>query len=361
MVKWKQQVRRGVGLGLAGLTLWLLTATAGTDRLAAAALAVELGEGAVTALPFWDRVALGQSALVLSNAQTPPELLPEPTLEPLPEAQPAPDQDELTEEPPEAAATPGNIVERTLTPTGEGGYVTGGGLYLYNRTDLTVDLEALAGAASPITLSPAAQGPQILIIHTHATEAYADEGLYQPSDNSRTLDPQYNVIRVGEEMEKVFGEMGFSVLHDKETYDYPRYAGSYSRSGPSVADYLAQYPTLRLVLDVHRDALVGSDGTVYKPVTAIDGAKTAQVMLVVGGGHPNWGQNLTLACKLQKALDTLYPTLARPMALRKSAYNQELTPGSLLVEVGSHGNTLDEALGAARCFARAAGAVLGGL
>ena len=116
------------------------------------------------------------------------------------------------------------------------------------------------------------------------------------------------------------------------------------------------------MLDVHRDALMGSDGTVYKAVTTIDGVKTAQVMLVVGssaggGDHPGWEENLALAARLQKSLDTLYPTLARPMTLRQSVYNQNLTPGSLLVEVGSHGNTLQEALAGARLFARAAGSV----
>ena len=102
---------------------------------------------------------------------------------------------------------------------------------------------------------------------------------------------------------------------------------------------------------------------VTKTMTTVNGAKTAQVMLVVGTGeaHPNWAENLTLACKVQKSLDTLYPTLARPMALRTSHYNQQLCPGSLLVEVGSHGNTLQEALAAARELARATGAVLLGL
>ena len=119
------------------------------------------------------------------------------------------------------------------------------------------------------------------------------------------------------------------------------------------------------MLDIHRDALVGEDGTVYKAVTRIDGVDTAQVMVVVGrgqnGSNPHWMENLTLACKLQQGMNTLYPTLARPMTLRASSYNQELASGSLLVEVGTHGNTLQEALAAARLFARAAGQVLLGL
>ena len=232
-----------------------------------------------------------------------------------------------------------------------------------------MDLSAALYQSLPFTLAPASEGPQILIIHTHTTEAYTPDGIdvYAPSDNNtRTLEEPYNMLRVGDEMEEVFTEMGLSVIHDRGVYDYPAYNGAYGRSGAAVEEYLKQYPTIRIVLDVHRDALVGSDGTVYKAVTTVDRVKTAQVMVVVGtdaGGshHPGWRDNLALAAKLQKNLDTLYPTLARPMALRQSAYNQALCPGSLLVEVGTHGNTLQEALAGARDFARAAGAVFLGL
>ena len=251
-------------------------------------------------------------------------------------------------------------MERTLVPTSTDGYAYADGLYLYNRTNLSVDLAAAASA--PIKAQLPQQGPQILIIHTHATEAYTPDGsdVYTPSDqNSRTLDENYNMIRVGNEMERVFTEMGLSVLHDKGVYDYPAYNGAYSRSGAAIQNYLAQCPSIQLVLDVHRDALVGSDTTVYKAVTKVDGVKTAQVMLVLGSGstHPNWMENLALAARIQRSMDTLYPTLARPMTLRSSVYNQNLTPGSLLVEVGTHGNTLQEALNGAHCFARAAGQV----
>ncbi len=305
---------------------------------------------------------MDQSPLLVANPGR--ETEPAPSVEPLPNAQPAPDHDDITEAP-ETTTAPGDIVERTLVPTTTEGYVTGAGLYLYNRTDLPVDLLGVLKQSLSFTLAPAPDGPQILIIHTHATEAYTQDGtdIYTPSDNNtRTLDEAHNMIRVGDEMERVFTEMGLSVLHDRSVYDYPQYNGSYGRSGPAVQNYLAQYPTIRLVLDVHRDALVGSDGTVYKAVTTVDGVKTAQVMLVVGssaggGEHPNWMQNLALAARLQKSLDTLYPTLARPMTLRQSVYNQNLSPGSLLVEVGSHGNTLQEALAGARLFARAAGSV----
>lgn len=375
-IQWGRFFRRGMAVCLATIALWLMVlgASAGAasgrweelganEALITAALRTELGYDE-RELSFWDRLVLSQSSLLWANLIPPDTAEIPPTPQILPNAQPAPDHDDVTEEPPLSTAAPGDIVERTLVPTTGEGYVTGAGLYLYNRTNLSVDLGEVAAKKVKFTLSPASEGPQILIIHSHATEAYTPDGtdIYTPSDNNtRTTDEGYNMIRVGDEMERVFTEMGLSVLHDRGMYDYPVYNGSYTRSGPKVEEYLAQYPTIKLVLDIHRDALVGSDGTVYKVCTSIDGTKTAQVMLVVGsneGGadHPDWQENLTLATKIQKNLDTLYPTLARPMTLRQSSYNQNLTPGFLLVEVGSHGNTLQEALAGARCFARAAGA-----
>lgn len=229
-------------------------------------------------------------------------------------------------------------------------------------------MDLAAAVAEPVEIALTGEGPQILIVHTHGTEAYTQDGtdLYQPSDNNtRTLDEAYNVVRVGDEIERVFTEMGLSVVHDRTLYDYPQYNGAYDRSAQGVSAYLEQYPSIQIVLDVHRDALVGEDGTVYKALTEIDGVKSAQVMLVLGssegGEHPDWTANLALAAKVQQSMNNLYPTLARPMALRAARYNQQLSTGSLLVEVGCHGNTLQEALAGARLFARAAGQVLLGL
>lgn len=381
-IHWLRLFRRGMAAFLAVMAVWLLAlgmaAGAGTSLIEAlgqrgdfvtAVLRLELGELPGDRPPLLLRLALAQSPLLAANPGWSADLLSEeePSQSSLPNAQPAPDRDDL--EAPKTTAAPGDIVERTLVPTTGEGYVTGAGLYLYNRSSLEVDLAQAAGQELSFSLSPAEQGPQILIIHTHTTEAYTPDGadIYEPSDeNSRTLEEAYNMLRVGDEMEKIFTEMGLGVIHDRGFYDYPKYNGAYTRSGPAVEEYLEQYPTIRLVLDVHRDALIGADGTVYKVATTVDGVKAAQVMVVVGtdngdGSHPNWTENLALATRIQKNLDTLYPTLARPMALRGLPYNQELSVGSLLVEVGSHGNTLQEALAGARCFARAAGGVFLGL
>ena len=376
-IRWGRLLRRSAALFLAALAGWALLLAGGVGSAAgalrelgespgfvSAALSLELGQAAgPEALDGWAGLVAGQSPLLLGSREAALRRAGGEEAPDLPAGQPAPDHDDVNQPLPETTAAPGDIVARTLAPTSPQGYVTAGDLYLYNRTELAVDLAAAAAAEVSFTLP--AEGPQILIVHTHGSEAYTPDGtdIYEPSDNNtRTLDENFNVVRVGEEMERVFTELGLGVVHDTTLYDYPRYSGAYSRSAEAVQRYLEQYPTIKIVLDVHRDALIGEDGTVYKAVTRIDGTDTAQVMLVLGAGggegHPGWRENLTLACRIQAGMDTLYPTLARPMTMRTSTYNQELSPGSLLVEVGTHGNTLQEALAAARLFARSAGQVL---
>lgn len=379
-IVWKRLFRRCGALFLATLAVWLLILCGGASgaleslgengAFVATALAAELGgtgsTGLLGTLDGWDRLAVGQSRLLSGSQDAVAGYLGKTAQEDLqlPAGQPAQDHDDLGEEP-EVTAAPSDIIARTLIPTSPQGYDVAGGLYLYNRTGESVDLAAAAEAAVNITLP--SEGPQILIVHTHATEAYTPDGtdVYTASDQSRTLEEEDNMLRVGDEMERVFTEMGLSVVHDRTLHDYPQYNGAYTRSKTTVEQYLEQYPSIKIVLDVHRDALVGEDGTVYKAVTRIDGVDTAQVMLVIGhgqdGSNPHWMENLTLACKLQSSMNTLYPTLARPMAFRASSYNQELSTGSLLVEVGTHGNTLQEALAGARLFTRSAGQVLLGL
>ena len=237
-----------------------------------------------------------------------------------------------------------------------------GGLVIKNATSYTVDVTELLSSGCPITLT--AGLPQILIIHTHSSEAYSPAGLdqYVASGTSRTLDPEYSVIRVGDELEKIFEGCGLNVIHDREIYDYPSYTGSYTRSGEAVGAYLQQYPTIKIVIDLHRDAL-GTDDVIYKVVADETGSCASQIMLLVGSDdsgleHPEWQQNLRLALYLQNAVTSQYPTLMRPVQLVSARYNQHLCTGSMILEVGSSGNTLQEALAAIRLFGKAAGPAL---
>jgi stage II sporulation protein P len=212
-----------------------------------------------------------------------------------------------------------------------------------------------------------AEEPQILILHTHGSEAYtpaeADDIVW--SGEYRTTDSRYNVVKVGDEMAEVFGEAGISVLHDRTLYDYPSYTGAYDRSLSAIQSYLAQYPSIRFVLDVHRDAVADAEGRQYKVVSSADEGETAaQLTLVVGSNgsgltHDNWMENLRLAVAIQNEALGEYPTLMRPILLRNSRYNQHATTGSLLIEAGAAGNSPEEAALAGRLFAETMVEVLG--
>lgn len=236
------------------------------------------------------------------------------------------------------------------------------GVSVANDTSFDIDLEALAAEGLGMRLKK--DEPQVLIVHTHSSEAYAQDPFnrYEESDAGRTEDTNYNVVRVGDELAEKLEECGINVIHDREIYDYPSYTGSYTRSGEAVENYLAEYPSIAIVIDLHRDAL-GSGDVVYKTQAEVKGRSSAQVMMLVGTGenglyHPCWRENLKLALYMQNAMDDKYPTLARPIALKKERYNQHLTTGSMILEVGSSGNTLDEALLAIDLFADSVGPAL---
>ena len=156
---------------------------------------------------------------------------------------------------------------------------------------------------------------------------------------------------------------GLSVLHDSTLHDYPEYSGAYGRSLSTVEEYLRQYPTITFVLDIHRDAISDGDGSPYKVVSGVAGANAAQMSFVIGtdgGGleHPYWLENLKLAAAIQQHLLDSYPTLMRPITVRNSRYNQHVTTGSLLIEMGAAGNSLDEALFSARLLGQAMAEVI---
>ena len=193
--------------------------------------------------------------------------------------------------------------------------------------------------------------PQVLIMHTHTTESYERQTLdwFDKSFNSRTTDNQYNVCRVGDEIEKQLKAAGIGVLHDKTLHDYPTFPGCYDRSAGTIQNYLKQYPTIKVVLDVHRDAIEQKDGTRIAPVANVNGKNAAQVMIISGCddgtmGYPNYFQNLKFAALLQSQMEADYPGFARPLLFDYRKYNQHLTTGSILLEMGGHANSMEEVI-----------------
>ena len=278
-----------------------------------------------------------------------------PTISTLPQSPatpiPAPSSGDLT-------FTDNGVPSQTTKPTGIGGYTVVNGVYIKNASNKILSEDALA---QPLTELPTDGAPLVLIMHTHGSEAYtpAEPADFVSEGTYRSSDPAYSVIGVGDAMAATLSEYGISVVHDRTLYDDPLYDGSYERSAQGVTAYLEKYPTIAYVLDVHRDAVQDSSGKQYKLISQED-PHAAQISFVMGSNHEGWEDNLRLAVAVSAAAAADRPTLMRPITLRNSNYNQHLCPGAMLVEVGTAGNSPDEAVYSGRIFATALARVITG-
>ena len=223
----------------------------------------------------------------------------------------------------------------------------GNGL-IKNSTELSADT-VLAELAKPLELAlePGNQ-PQVLIFHTHATEAFEPYGgdIYDTSYSFRSDDDSINAVRLGDILTQTLSDAGIGVLHDTTHHD-ASYNGAYDRSAATVKSYLEQYPSIKVVLDIHRDAIQPEEGVILRPVAEINGREAAQVMIISGCDDgtmnmPNYFSNLRFAAALQSSMEGMYPGLTRPVFFCYRKYNMDLSPGALLIELGSHGNTLEQ-------------------
>lgn len=222
--------------------------------------------------------------------------------------------------------------------------------------NLRPDIPALLEEKAVLHLRQAV--PTVLILHTHTTESYTKDGeAYAESADYRTLDEAYNMVSIGAEVARKLEAGGVSVLHDRLLHDYPSYNGSYTHARKAIQKVLEENPAIQLVLDLHRDAADTPAGQL-RTAAQVQGEDSAQLMLVVGSNasgrrHPDWERNLALALQLQSCLEACAPGITRPIVLRGQRFNQDLSPGALLVEVGAAGNTHAEAIRAADVLAEA--------
>ena len=223
-----------------------------------------------------------------------------------------------------------------------------------NVTKLSADEIAENAALLPdfkIKLNAPADEPQVLIMHTHTTESYEpyQRDYYDDSFTSRTTDMSKNMAAVGDVMTEVFEKNGIRTYHDTTIHDYPSYNGSYDRSRVTVEGILEKYPSIKVVLDVHRDAIEREDGERIAPSVTVNGKSSAQVMIICGCddgtmGMPDCMKNLRTAALFQQYMESSFSGLTRPVLYDYRKYNQDMTTGSLLIEVGGHANSLDQAL-----------------
>lgn len=257
----------------------------------------------------------------------------------------------------------GVVLEQTVG----GGSGIGQGVYIKNASGVSTDWSALLEGET-IRFTDTDQ-PQVLIVHTHTTESYMTyyAGYYNNEDVGRPTDVHKNICAVGEVLANRLRSAGIGVIHDTTLYDYPEYTGAYGRSRETVEEITEKYPSICLVIDLHRDAILRDSVTRVKPTVTVDGQKAAQVMLVLGAGdtadnpNPTWRENVRLGFRLASALAAIEPDLARPVSLTESNYNQHLLPegAMLLLEIGTDVNTFSEAMVSASLVGDALASIMG--
>ena len=214
--------------------------------------------------------------------------------------------------------------------------------------DSEIDIESILNEGCKLPFEDYSE-PVVLIYHTHSTESYipTDNGRFSSDYPARNDDKNVNMIRVGDEISAVLESKGIGVIHDRTIYD-TTYTGAYDTSRAGIEKILEKHPTIVITLDIHRDAIYYNDNTRVKPVAVADGVKASQMMIITGaeGGNvasfPDWETNLSFALNLQNAVNTEYEYLMKPVYFCNRKYNMDITPYSLLIEVGTDVNTLEE-------------------
>jgi stage II sporulation protein P len=205
--------------------------------------------------------------------------------------------------------------------------------------------------------------PQVLIIHTHTSESFLPSSDYYDLDYTfRSIDSSQNIVAVGAKIAEEIAAQGFAVIHDGTIHDHPVFSGAYKRSADTVKAILEEYPSIKIVLDIHRDG-IEQNGKPVAAVAEINGREAAQIMIISAADDGNWGvpdflENFRFACRLQSRLESDNQGLTRAVLFQYCNYNMHLSHGALLVEIGSHGNTLEQALYAGELFGQSIGRLL---
>ncbi len=222
--------------------------------------------------------------------------------------------------------------------------------YVKNSTKLPNNVVIKASSQKPAFNLETTNEPQVLIYHTHTTECYEKEETdrYNKNVPTRSKDTNINVVGVGQEIVKQLELRGIKTIHDTKIYDDPAYSGAYDRTNAMIVKNLKKYPKIKVVLDIHRDSIVNQNKERVAPVTKINGENVAQIMIISGcdngtNHYKNYAKNLSFACFLEKQLEEEHPKITRPVAFKYKHYNQSLSPGALLIEVGSQANSKREA------------------
>jgi len=206
---------------------------------------------------------------------------------------------------------------------------------------------AAAAPAEPPAAAPATERKLAFIYHSHNRESWLPElkgtGKDQPNE---AFDADVNVSMLGARLQKKLEELGVGAVHSGTDYQTAvknfNYNYSYKYSKTTVKEALAVHQDIVYLLDIHRDSSRREQTTID-----IDGKSYAKLYFIVGQGNPNWKENEALAKRIHDAIEKKLPGLSKGILTKGSKhgngeYNQSLSQGSVLIEIGGVDNTLEE-------------------
>lgn len=205
--------------------------------------------------------------------------------------------------------------------------------------------------APPPPVLLASSSPVVAVYHTHTRESYLPEmpgGRALKPDDAHTDDPTINMTRVGQEVVKTLQQLGVPAVHSAAVHDKDGKLAAYIRSETTVQSLMKQYPSLKVLLDLHRDSQLRAHTTVL-----IRGRLMAKTMVVLGNDNKDWRKNYAFATAFIRVLEEKNPGLSSGVFPKPGRFNQHYSPNALLLEVGGVENSLEESLASARAIAQA--------
>ena len=194
---------------------------------------------------------------------------------------------------------------------------------------------------------PAAERKLAFIYHSHNRESWLPELKGTSKDQpNEAFDADVNVSMLGARLQKKLEELGVGAVHSGTDYNTAvknfNYNYSYKYSKTTVKEALAVHDDLVYLLDIHRDSSRRKQTTID-----IDGKAYAKMYFIVGQGNPHWKENEALAQRIHEAMEKKLPGVSKGILTKGTKhghgeYNQSLSKGSVLIEIGGVDNTLEE-------------------